>query len=146
VPTLANAMDVGDPSNMERLNALFGNVERLRDGVRAYAVTDAEIRTAIRRDDAELGHVWCPHTAAAAHVYRQLVMQRPSDDPRRWIIVATAHPAKFNEVVEPAIGREVAIPPALERLLSLPRQEEELPATLEAFRDRLEKGGRPAIQ
>ena len=53
------------------------------------------------------------------------------------MLVATAHPAKFNEIVEPLVGHEVPVLPALERLLRRPRQEEELPATLDALRARL---------
>jgi threonine synthase len=54
------------------------------------------------------------------------------------VIVSTAHPAKFNDIVEPLIGREVEVPPALAKLLSLPRQETELEPTLEALRAQLQ--------
>jgi threonine synthase len=54
------------------------------------------------------------------------------------VIVATAHPAKFNDVVEPLIGYEVAIPPSLAKLLALPRQETELEPTLQALRASLQ--------
>ncbi len=70
--TLASAMDVGNPSNMERLRWLFPGVDRLREQFSAYPVNDDEIRATIRRDHRELGQTWCPHTATAAHVYRQL--------------------------------------------------------------------------
>ena len=53
------------------------------------------------------------------------------------MLVATAHPAKFNEIVEPLIGRDIPVPPALARLLSLPRQEEDLDPTLDALRTAL---------
>jgi threonine synthase len=129
VPTLASAMDVGHPSNMERLRALFP--DHLRDRISAQLVTDDEIRATIRRDAETLGYVWDPHGATAAHVYHHLPAGRP-DEP--WVLVETAHPAKFNEIVEPLIGREVPVPPALARLLSLPRQERELEPSLDALR------------
>jgi threonine synthase len=135
VATLASAMDVGNPSNMERLNALFPGVDNLRGHVTAHAVTDDEIRATIRRDAAELDRVWCPHSAAAADVYHSV---RAEDPDAHWVIVATAHPAKFNDIVEPLVGRDVPVPPALERLLSLPRCEEDLVPTLDALRGRLE--------
>jgi threonine synthase len=138
IATLASAMDVGNPSNMERLNALFPGVENLRGRVTAYSVTDDEIRATIGRDAVELDRVWCPHSAAAAHVYRRV---RAEDPDAHWVIVATAHPAKFNDIVEPLIDRDVPVPPALERLLSLPRREEDLVPTLEALRGRLEAAG-----
>ena len=129
IATLASAMDVGNPSNMERLRALFP--DRLRDRVSAQLVTDDQIRATIRRDAEALGYVWDPHGATAAYVYHQLPEAR-LDEP--WVLVETAHPAKFNEIVEPLIGREIPVPAALARLLSLPRQEQELDPMLEAFR------------
>jgi threonine synthase len=134
IPTLASAMDVGDPSNMERLRAMFPGLGELAAQVTATAIDDDEIRSAIRRDAAELGHVWCPHTATAAAAWRRL------DDKLRalrWIIVATAHPAKFDEIVEPLIGRPVPVPPALAALLELPRIEMTIGATLDALRTQL---------
>ncbi len=141
VPTLASAMDVGNPSNMERLRSLYPEIDQVRGQVTACSVTDAEIRTTIKRDAVELGQVWCPHTATAAHVYRQLQPQSgtPSSD-RHWVIVSTAHPAKFNDIVEPLIGHEIPVPPALAALLSLTRQETSLEPTLAALRSELQKG------
>lgn len=134
VATLASAMDVGDPSNMERLRWLFPDVETLRGRVSARSVRDDEIRDEIRRGATELDRVWCPHSATAARVYRDLARQ-PSD--AHWVLVATAHPAKFDEIVEPLVGREVPMLPALERILRRPRREEDLDATLDALRGRL---------
>ncbi|HET7698285.1 MAG TPA: threonine synthase [Vicinamibacterales bacterium] len=134
VATLASAMDVGDPSNMERLRALLG--DELPRHLTARLVTDDEIRRTIREDAATLSYVWDPHGATAASVYRQLPRER-RDEP--WVLVATAHPAKFNDIVEPLIGREVPVPGALARLLDLPRQEEVLPASLDALRARLDR-------
>jgi len=83
-----------------------------------------------------LKQVWCPHTATAAKVYRRLLSRGAKG---HWVIVSTAHPAKFNEVVEPQIGFEVAIPKTLAGLLALPRQEQELEPTLEALRTELQR-------
>jgi threonine synthase len=115
--TLASAMDVGNPSNVERLRWLFPDWQALRGRLTAQAVSDDEIRATIRRDHTELGQTWCPHTATAACVYRRL---GPEETGRRWVLVATAHPAKFNDIVEPLIGATVPVPPALAALLSLP--------------------------
>ncbi len=136
VATLASAMDVGNPSNMERLRSLYPAIEEVRGQVTAFSVTDAQIRDTIRRDAVELGQVWCPHTATAAHVYREKLAGQPG---KHWVLVATAHPAKFNDIVEPLIGREVPVPPALAALLSLPRQEKALDADLTALRSELKK-------
>jgi threonine synthase len=131
IATLASAMDVGNPSNMERLRWLFPSVEQLRGKVSAVPVSDDEIRAAIRRDRREWGQTWCPHTATAAHVYRRLAAPRQSE---RWVLVATAHPAKFNDIVEPLIGATVPVPPALAALLELPSVQTEVEPSLDALR------------
>ena len=116
--TLASAMDVGDPSNMERLRHLIGEADVLREQVTVSSVDDEQIGAAIKQDFAEFGFATCPHTATASHVWRQLdIDQTKSHD---WILVATAHPAKFETIVEPLIGEAVALPPELEEILSRP--------------------------
>ena len=132
VATLASAMDVGNPSNMERLRGLLGDA--LSAHLQAHLVTDDQIRATIREDASRIGYVWDPHGATAAYVYHQLRARH--DDP--WVLAATAHPAKFNEIVEPLVGREIPVPPALARLLDLPRQEQELEPSLDALRARLQ--------
>ena len=124
-------MDVGNPSNMERLRSLHPDWHELAGALSAASVSDDQIRARIRSDDAALGQVWCPHTATAAEAYANLPPARRDAAP--WVLVSTAHPAKFPETVEPLIGREIPVPPALARLLTLPRQALEVPATLEAL-------------
>lgn len=118
VRTLASAMDVGDPSNMERLRQLIGGADVLREQVGVQSVNDEQISAAIKQDFAEFGFATCPHTATASHTWRQL------DDElleaHDWILVATAHPAKFETIVEPLIGETVALPAELEEMLSRP--------------------------
>ncbi len=135
VATLASAMDVGNPSNMERLHALHPDFEELQGQIGASSVDDIEIRATIRRDSHELDQLWCPHTATAAKVFRRLLARGARG---HWVIVSTAHPAKFNDIVEAQTGREVPLPPALAALLARPRQEKELDASLEALRAELQ--------
>jgi threonine synthase len=125
VATLASAMDVGAPSNMERAFALAGG-ERLRHEVRAFAVSDDAIRERIRRGPSEWGEVWDPHTATAVDVLERI---GASD----WIVVATAHPAKFETIVEPLIGRRVPVPPALAAVLRRPTRRTIIEPTLPAL-------------
>jgi threonine synthase len=138
VATLASAMDVGNPSNMERLRSLYPAIDEVRGQVTAFSVGDDEIRETIRRDAVELGQVWCPHTATAAHVYREKLAGRGGNP--HWVLVSTAHPAKFNDIVEPLVGRAVPVPPALAALLSLPRKETRISADLDSLRAELQKG------
>ncbi|MGH8242341.1 MAG: threonine synthase [Steroidobacteraceae bacterium] len=133
--TLATAMDVGDPSNMERLGALYGDHACMTARLRAVSVGDDEIRASIRREFRESGLTLCPHGAVAAHVYRQL----KGEDRRRnhWVLTATAHPAKFPEVVEPLIGEPIERPPQLSQLLGRNTDCEEAEAHYESLRDQL---------
>jgi threonine synthase len=135
VPTLASAMDVGDPSNMERLRALFPGIAALRGAIGAQAVADDDIRRRIRAGYDEYGQIWCPHTATAAEAWSRLPLQQRRTG--RWVLVATAHPAKFRETVEPLIGRTLPLPQALAQLFARPMQCTEIDATLAALRQQL---------
>jgi threonine synthase len=136
--TLASAMDVGNPSNMERLRALYPEPSQLREAVSAVSVTDEEIRARIRADFRTYGQVWCPHTATAAEAWARLPVERRARG--RWVLVATAHPAKFREIVEPLIGREVPVPENLAQLFARPVRCVEIDATLGALRTALDAG------
>jgi threonine synthase len=129
-------MDVGNPSNMERIRALYPTIDSLREHLSAVSVDDATIRARIKEDFMHYGREWCPHTATAAEVYSRLSAQEKRDHP--WVVVATAHPAKFNEVVEPIIGETLDVPDSLDRLLRLPRHFVDLPPTLQALAAALE--------
>ena len=131
IATLANAMDVGAPSNFERLRHWHESDDALRGSLQSFAVDDAAIRETIRSAPARHGVVPCPHTATALHVLEQL---RASGDTRPWTAVATAHPAKFESIVEPLVGHVVEPPPALARTLAWPAHAESLPAHYEALR------------
>ena len=134
IATLANAMDVGAPSNFERLQWLYPDAAELRATLRAEAVDDDAIRAAIVRTRDTRGHVVCPHTACAAEVLDGL---RARGEPGDWAVVATAHPAKFPEVVEPLLGEAVPLPPALQAMLARPSAAEPLPADDAELRERL---------
>ncbi len=116
--TLASAMDVGDPSNMERLRKLVGDADVLRERLGVLSVSDAEIEAAIRQDFEDFGFATCPHTATATHTWRQL--DEKLAGAHDWILVGTAHPAKFETIVEPIIGETVPLPPELEEILARP--------------------------
>ena len=90
-------------------------------------MTDGEIRRVIRDGPADWGEVWDPHTAVAVAVRERL-------EGRDWVIVSTAHPAKFEGIVEPLIGRAVLVPPELRSLLDRPSQVTEIEPTLATFR------------
>ena len=126
IATLANAMDVGNPSNFERLQNLHPEITSLRKIARAFSVSDEEISQTIAQSIDRWGHVWCPHTATAVHVRERLI--EPD-----WIIVATAHPAKFVSIVEPLIKISVPTPLSLAAVLERPSRFEEIEPTFAAL-------------
>jgi threonine synthase len=133
IATLANAMDVGAPNNFERLRWLHADDAALRRAVRAESVGDDEIRTTIRDLHRRSGETVCPHTATAARVLQRL---RERGEPGDWCVVATAHPAKFPEVVEPLVAAAVPVPAALAEMLGRPSHAEDIaadPAALAAL-------------
>jgi threonine synthase len=134
--TLASAMDVGNPSNMERLRYLVGEAHVLREQVGVLSVNDQQIEESIRKDFAEFGFATCPHTATATHTWRQL--DADVADAHDWILVATAHPAKFETIVEPLIAAGVPVPPALGALLSRPTSAISIEPTLASLAKVLE--------
>ncbi|HEY2274722.1 MAG TPA: threonine synthase [Steroidobacteraceae bacterium] len=139
VATLASAMDVGDPSNMERLRSLYPGLPQMRAAVSAVSVGDEEIRERIRAGYRTYGQIWCPHTATAAEAWERLPAEERARG--RWVLVATADPAKFREIVEPLVGRSVPIPEGLARLFARPARCVEIDSTLAALRAALAAQG-----
>jgi threonine synthase len=131
VATLASAMDVGNPSNLERLLNLYPDAASLGQQVSAWSVPDDAIQSRIRIDHDTYGEIWCPHTATAAEVHASL----PEEEQRahHWVIVSTAHPAKFREIVEPLVGT-VPVPDNLQRLYDLPSKFSEIDPGLSELR------------
>ncbi|HKR75574.1 MAG TPA: threonine synthase [Rhodanobacter sp.] len=141
VATLANAMDVGAPSNFERLRWTFGDDDAVRRHVlQAVSVDDASIRRTLAAHAREHGEVFCPHTATAMHLLDRL---RENGDTQPWAVVATAHPAKFEQVVEPLLGHPVEVPPALAAMLQRSASAEPLAAADTALKHWL-RGRTPA--
>ena len=134
VATLANAMDVGAPSNFERLRWLFPDAAALRKAFKARAVDDEAIRATIRSGPSRYAEVFCPHTACAVRVLEELREAGATGD---WAVVATAHPAKFEQIVEPLVGHLLSPPAALADLLARPAHAEALAADYPALVDAL---------
>ncbi|MBQ7457867.1 MAG: threonine synthase [Bacteroidales bacterium] len=105
VRTVANAMDVGAPSNFERMMWLYGDVEYLRAQVVGFSATDAEILDAIREIEKKYDYISDPHSAVG------YLAAKHYDIEGYWL--STASPAKFGEVIEQATGHWPEIPAAL---------------------------------
>ena len=132
VPTLSNAMDVGHPSNFVRLLELFRHEHAsIRQLLSGYTVSDADTQATIRRVAAAHDYVLDPHGAVAFFALESYVREYPA---AMGFFLATAHPVKFPEVVEPLIGRRVELPAALHYLLEKPKQSVALPPHYAALR------------
>jgi threonine synthase len=136
VRTLASAMDVGNPSNMERLRHLFGEADTLAQIVAAESVSDDQIEDEIRAFWRDYHLAICPHTATAAHAYRALSPSAKRD--QDWILVSTAHPAKFESIVEPLIGEAVPLPDSLAQLQARASHFTRIEPQLDALVERLD--------
>ncbi len=129
VRTVANAMDVGAPSNYERMMWLYGSLDDLRSHVSGFACSDAEILWAIAEIERKYGYTSDPHSAVG-----YLAAQHYDID-GFWL--STASSAKFSEVIMQATGHGAEIPPALECLLKKERVYRMMDATPEALKDYL---------
>jgi threonine synthase len=133
VRTVANAMDVGAPSNFERMRAMYGDsFESLRCDIVGAAYDDATVVAEIRNVYQQHGYLLDPHGAIAWLGLRDHLRQG-----ERGVFLATAHPAKFREVVEPAIGKSIPLPPVLADAIKRPRHAERLAVNYPALKERL---------
>jgi threonine synthase len=132
VATISNAMDVGHPSNFVRILELFKHehaaISQLLSG---YTVSDTDTSATIQRVAAERGYLLDPHGAVAFAALGQYLAEHPA---AAGFLLATAHPVKFPEVVEPLIGRKIELPAALHYLLEKPKQSVPLAPSYEALR------------
>lgn len=109
VQTIANAMDVGDPSNFARILDLYGNShERISSLISGTTYTDDQIRETMRECYERTGYVLDPHGACGYRALREGLREGETG-----VFLETAHPAKFKETVEAVIGAEIAIPERL---------------------------------
>jgi threonine synthase len=120
IRTVANAMDVGAPSNFERMQWLYGgDLDALRRDVTGFAYEDARVVAEIGHVYRQHGYVLDPHGAIGWLALNDAL--RSADPADVGVFLATAHPAKFREVVEPAIGQAVPLPPVLAEVITRPR-------------------------
>ena len=145
--TVANAMDVGAPSNFERVQALYNSdLDGAAPGRRRVSPTsDARSSPRLGMSIGEHGYVLDPHSAIAWLALQDRARQDQPD--ARGVFLATAHPAKFREVVEPAIGRSRSpLPPALADAISRPRHSISMPADYAALEDFLRATQAPSAR
>jgi threonine synthase len=145
VQTIANAMDVGNPSNFERMRWLYGDdVNAMRRDVVGSRHSDDEVRATIKRVYQERGYLMDPHSAIAYLGLTRHLAKRDGQERldrlegRIGIFLATAHPAKFSEIVEPILGHPIETPEPLADALAQPRHVLKINASSDAIRRTLD--------
>ncbi|NGM62895.1 threonine synthase [Sphingobacterium sp. SGG-5] len=133
VQTLANAMDVGNPSNWVRIQDMFhNNLDELRSIVSSYTYNDEETVAAMGELYDKFGYIACPHTAIAylaAQAYRQ-------DNPGEYasVFLSTAHPCKFPHAISEEVFAQIVLPKGAEDLAGKPKLATDLSVDCEAFK------------
>ena len=137
VNTISNAMDVGNPSNFVRILQIFEQqLANLKQEVSAYSVNDDKTKATLRKVYKEFNYLLDPHGAVGFHALEDYLKQHPS---QKGIVVETAHPVKFFDVVEPIINEPVPIPTAIEQQLKLAKKSTVMENNSEALKEFLLK-------
>lgn len=134
ISTISNAMDIGNPSNFDRILELFGgDFEELKKHMVGYGYTDDETRVAIKDIKERTGYLAEPHEAIGYLALKEY--QKQSDC--QGIVLGTAHPAKFGDVVEPVLGEKVEIPERLQAYLERKKEALLIQPDYQALKDYL---------
>ncbi|MEG1562577.1 MAG: threonine synthase [Bacteroides sp.] len=130
VTTLANAMDVGDPSNFARVLALYAGLhEDILADISATWYGDEDIRQEVKRTFASAHYLLDPHGACALRA-----LQEGLQADETGVFLETAHPAKFRDTVEAAIGEKIAIPAPLQAFMEGEKQNVPMTKAFEEFK------------
>ena len=138
VQTFSNAMDVGNPSNFARLQALYeSNLDAMKGDITSTSVLDEETLVEMRRTYERSGYILDPHTAVGVAATRKLKPSHSSSRPT--MVVGTAHPAKFPDVVEKALRMTIPLPKQLQEALQRTKQSTRIPADYQKVKQLLLK-------
>lgn len=131
--TISNAMDVGNPSNFARIIEWLGDdYEDFKDKIWGKYYSDEETRQTMQEVFQSTSYTLDPHSAIGFRATREFLTQHPDDVVG--VFLSTAHPAKFVEVVQQAIGSEVTIPARLQQAIDQPSLNITLNADFEGFK------------
>jgi threonine synthase len=132
--TISNAMDVGDPSNFERLVVLFeGSAKKMGKWIKGIPITDQETRQTMRQVYQDYGLLIDPHTAVGVRACREY--QKSSRFSGQILCLATAHPGKFVDIVQETTGIIPELPDTLKEALVKEKQAIAMEPSLDLLRD-----------
>ncbi len=120
IQTISNAMDVGNPSNFVRIQALYNNdFDRLKSNLSGYRFSDENTAQAIDSIYKTSGYIADPHGAVGYLGCKAYLKHNPNT---HTVFLETAHPTKFLDVVQPIIPKPIALPPQIQQVMSRPKQ------------------------
>jgi len=135
IPTIANAMDVGNPSNFARILDLFGQShDAIAAAMSAYSYTDDELKSTIGEVYLRTGYLLDPHGASG---YRALKAFTPKQKGIPGVFLETAHPGKFSLTVEEVIKSSIEIPEQLQEASSKKKSSKKLTTEFTDFKEYL---------
>jgi threonine synthase len=136
IQTISNAMDVGNPSNFSRMKFLFqGSENTMRKIISGYSYSDEETRHTILDVYKDKGYLLCPHTAIGYRAAMEYQSENNIDN--HLITLATAHPVKFRDVIEPVIDEKIDLPTRLNRTLKHKKKSLSIDKRYESFKEQL---------
>lgn len=138
VQTPSNAMDVGAPSNFERMVALYPEVEKIREDIVGYYFDDEATINAINECYKKYSYMVCPHTAVGILAAKKYLNMEENKG-KQVVSLSTAHPGKFLEIVKEATGIFPPLPDCLEQLKNLEKQSTVIEPTLDDLVANLKK-------
>ena len=126
VQQISNAMDVGVPSNLDRIQNLFhDDVNQVKVEIASWSFPDKDTKESIRNIQNEFGYLIDPHTAVGVlglNKYRN-----ETNSKTKGVVLSTAHPGKFADVIEPIIGNKTALPDSLEMAMKKEKNSIKMP-------------------
>ena len=120
IATISNAMDVGDPSNFVRILEMFVNENNdLKNSLSSVSITDEATAETLLNVFKQTNYLLEPHGAVAYTALQKYLANNPTE---KGVILETAHPVKFYDVIEPIINKQVPIPAAIAAQLKLEKK------------------------
>lgn len=136
VPTLSNAMDVGNPSNFVRVLELFHQeFGALKNVLSSYSITDEETKATIKTVFEKYHYLTDPHGAVGYLALQRYLARHPGE---KGMFLETAHPVKFYDAVEPVIGKAIPLPQVVQSMMVLNKQSQLIEPEYEALKAFLE--------
>ena len=130
VSTISNAMDVGDPSNFVRIQSLYkSDLNKIREDIISISVSDDLTKKRIIEINQKFNYLADPHTAVGLYGINKIL-----DKNQTGIVLSTAHPGKFADVIEPIINNKIELPTKLKEALKLPKNSIKIQNNYEDFK------------